>query len=191
MTIGAYWPDHLLTLEEWNALPEDNSRFYELVEGVLIAAPRPPSRHQRAALRLCMQIEPELPPGYSVLMQAEVVVDDDHPPTVRVPDVLVAPTAGIEANLPRWNADDLLLAVEILADGTRRTDRRTKFVEYATAGIRHYWLVDFDPLSLSAYHLIDGRYELVAQGHEAVTLELLGVRMTIELPQLTSSRAGR
>ncbi|XVV01984.1 hypothetical protein ACQPW3_32055 [Actinosynnema sp. CA-248983] len=32
------WPDHLLTLEEWDALPEIESHHVELVEGVLVAA---------------------------------------------------------------------------------------------------------------------------------------------------------
>jgi hypothetical protein len=32
-------PDHLLTLAEWDALPEDTSRHYELAEGVLVGRP--------------------------------------------------------------------------------------------------------------------------------------------------------
>ncbi len=35
--ITASWPDHLLTLTEWDALPEDTSRRCESVEGVLPA----------------------------------------------------------------------------------------------------------------------------------------------------------
>jgi hypothetical protein len=34
------WPDHLLTLDEWGDLPEDNRFRLEAVEGVLIVAPR-------------------------------------------------------------------------------------------------------------------------------------------------------
>jgi hypothetical protein len=33
--IAEAFPDHLLTLEEFTRLPEDNSRRYELQEGVL------------------------------------------------------------------------------------------------------------------------------------------------------------
>jgi hypothetical protein len=29
------WPDHLLSLAEWDELPEDVSRRFELVEGML------------------------------------------------------------------------------------------------------------------------------------------------------------
>ncbi|MGH3686111.1 MAG: hypothetical protein ACRDRE_12035 [Pseudonocardiaceae bacterium] len=37
----ASWPDHLLTLTEWDTLPEDTSRRCGLVEGVLLVVPRP------------------------------------------------------------------------------------------------------------------------------------------------------
>jgi hypothetical protein len=48
------FPDHLLTLEEFTQLPEDNSRHYELQEGVLIVRPRAawlPARQARSATR--------------------------------------------------------------------------------------------------------------------------------------------
>ncbi|MBF6164068.1 Uma2 family endonuclease [Streptomyces gardneri] len=189
MSIGSYWPDHLLTLAEWEALPEDNSRCYELVEGVLLASPRPASRHQWATLRLAAQIEPQLPADYSALVQSEVVVFDGRLPTVRVPDVLAGPSEDLAANLPRWNATDILLAVEILADGTRRTDRLTKWFEYADAGIEHYWLLDLEPVRLTAYRLIGGGYELVAECSGSVTTELAGSPITIDLTGLTSRRA--
>ncbi|WP_159849454.1 Uma2 family endonuclease [Nocardia sp. CY41] len=124
-------------------------------------------------------------------MQSEVVVDDGPPPTVRVPDVLVGPSADIAANLPPWNAREVLLVVEVLADGTRRTDRRTKFFEYAAAGIRHYWLVDLEPVGVTAYTLIDGGYQLAANTSDAVALELAETTVTLDPEALTSSRAGR
>ncbi|WP_218021114.1 Uma2 family endonuclease [Nocardia mikamii] len=116
-----HWPDRLLTMADWEALPEDNSRSYELVEGVLI----------------------------------------------------VVPDAGIEAN-PRWNANEVLLAVEILSPGSRRTDRVTEFAEYAEAGIEHYWLLDLDaPTTLTGYRRID----------------LSGTPVTIDLTALIGSRS--
>lgn len=33
------WPTHLLTLEDWEALPEDSALRLELVEGVLAIVP--------------------------------------------------------------------------------------------------------------------------------------------------------
>ncbi|MGK8554166.1 Uma2 family endonuclease [Nocardia gipuzkoensis] len=192
MTVEMHWPDHLLTLEDWIALPEDSSRSYELVEGVLVVSPKPVSQHQRAFLRLSAQLEPQLPPTLGVLADTEVLIDAGRLPTIRVPDIIVVPEAGINANLPRWNAADVLLAVEVLSPGSRRTDRVTKFFEYAEAGIDYYWLIDIDdPTSLAAYRLIDGDYALVAEQSGQVTLDLAGTPITIDIAALTSSRAGQ
>ncbi|WP_330233487.1 Uma2 family endonuclease [Nocardia sp. NBC_00508] len=192
MTVEMHWPDHLLTLEDWIALPEDSSRSYELVEGVLVVSPRPVSQHQRAIWRLAAQLEPQLPSTHGVLTESEVLIDASPLPTIRVPDVLVVLEAGIDANQPRWDAADVLLAVEILSAGSRRTDRVTKFFEYADAGIEHYWLVDLDkPTSLAAYHLIDGDYELAAEQSGRMTVDLAGTGITIDIAALTSSRTDR
>jgi Uma2 family endonuclease len=176
-------------MADWEALPEDNSRSYELVEGVLIVSPRPVSKHQRAMWRLAAQLEPQLPPTLGVLTETEVVIDPVAPPTVRVPDLIVVPDAGIETN-PRWNADEVLLAVEILSPGSRRTDRVAKFAEYAEAGIEHYWLVDLDaPTTLTGYRLVGDYYELIADNQSTVRIDLSGTPVTIDLTALTGSRS--
>lgn len=184
------WPDRLLTLDDWIALPEDNSHRYELAEGVLVVSPRPVSRHQRAVLRLGAQLEPQLPAALGVLPEVELIVEPGTPPTVRVPDLLVGTDAGIEANLPRWVPDDVSLVVEILSNGTRRTDRVTKFAEYAEVGIEYYWMIDLDdPVSLTAFHLIGGFYENVGEFTSRATLFLHDTKVTIDLAALTSGRA--
>jgi Uma2 family endonuclease len=154
MTAQAY-PDHLLTLEEFAALPEDNSRRYELQEGVLIVSPRAASLHTQVALHLQMSLYSQLPDGWRVAADMEVVVTEPgFLAGVRVPDVVIAPTDVIKANLPRFAADQVLVAVEIISPGSRRTDTVVKPVEYANAGIPYYWVIDMDaPLSLAAYHL--------------------------------------
>lgn len=51
-------------------------------------------------------------------------------------------------------AADVVLAVEILSTGSRRTDSVIKHGEYADAGIGHYWMVDLlGGPSLTACHL--------------------------------------
>ncbi len=158
---AAFWPDHLLTLAEWDALPPDTSRCYELVEGVLLVVPRPAPLHQRAMWKLCHQIEGQLPDELTVLPDVEVLVRAGEPPTVRAPDVIITRAARAAANPSRLDAADVLVAVEIISPGTGTTDRVTKL--YEDAGIPHYWLVDLDkPVSLTAYTLVDGYYEHVA-----------------------------
>ncbi|MBF6472928.1 MULTISPECIES: Uma2 family endonuclease [Nocardia] len=192
MTVDVTWPDHLLTLEDWIALPEDSSRSYELVEGVLVVSPRPVLRHQFAVWQLAAQIHPQLPYELAAVAEAELVVDPAQPPTVRVPDVLVIRRKALADDLARVLPEDVKLAVEILSAGSRRTDRVTKFFEYAEVGIEYYWLIDLDePVSLSAYRLIDGDYELVAERSGSVTVELAGNPVTLDLGALTSEHPGR
>jgi Uma2 family endonuclease len=85
-------PRGLLTLADWEALPEDNSARYELQEGVLVASPRPAKPQQRAMFLLAAQIEPQLPPGWIHLEDFEVVVRAVDPAIIRVPDLTIVRT---------------------------------------------------------------------------------------------------
>lgn len=155
-------PDHLLSLPEWVALPEDRDRVYELQEGVLIAGPRPGSPHQRMVGELAYALHPQLPAGWGVVFGVEVVTEPGFPASVRVPD-LVVHRDDIAGDVPHFLAEQVLIAVEVIADGTRLTDTLIKPVEYARAGIPWYWAVDLgDAPSLVAYRLVDGRYQEAA-----------------------------
>jgi Uma2 family endonuclease len=184
----APWPDHLLSLTEWDTLTDDPGRRYELIEGVLIVVPRPAPLHQRVMVRLAAELDRQLPDILTALADVEVVIDAVHPATVRVPDVVVVPTRVAERNPPRLDAADVLLAVEIISPGTRRTDRVTKLTEYADAGIAAYWLVDLDPpTTLTAYTLVDGDYEIAAEGTADLTL-LSPAEVQIRVERLTTRR---
>lgn len=80
-------------------------------------------------------------------------------------------TSRSRGNPPRFDASDVLLAVEIMSPGSRRTNRITKPAEYAELGIPHYWTIDLDePATLVAHTLVDGRYEAVVEGTGVVEL---------------------
>ncbi|MBP2323403.1 Uma2 family endonuclease [Kibdelosporangium banguiense] len=158
------WPDHLLSLADWEALPEDNSRHFELVEGVLQVSPHPVWNHQRAITKLLGRLDSQLPQDLVVQPEFELVLSDSFPPTIRVPDLLVVPEAVGRTNPPRVRAEDVLLVVEVVSPGSRKIDRVHKLNEYAEAGIPDYWIVDLDPpVSVTAFQLIDGDYELNAE----------------------------
>ncbi|RKT56801.1 Uma2 family endonuclease [Saccharothrix australiensis] len=168
---GLSWPDHLLALEEWDALPEIESHHVELVEGVLVAAPKPTPKHQVAMMRLGTLLDDRLPVDVVAVPGVEVLVDPVPPITVRAPDMVVVPTGRAREYPTRYDAEDILVAVEIVSPGTGRTDRVTKLFEYADAGIPHYWLLDLDdPVTLTAFTLVDGDYEHVAGGTGKVEL---------------------
>lgn len=179
------WPNHLLTLDEWEALPEDSGMRLELAEGLLVMTPMPLPWHRRASNRLAYRLDEQLPGHLTALAEVDVVVTE-WPLTIRVPDVLVTRTEVYERNPPRLAAADVLLAVEILSDGTRRVDRILKPAEYAEAGIPRYWIVDVDPpTTLLSYTLVDGHYELSAEGTGRAVLDVDGHPVTLDLPALT------
>lgn len=169
------WPDHLLTLDEWDALADDDTyRRAELVEGVLQMSPSPTTRHQRAQFALMKQLDRALTgSALALINDVDVVLTSSFPPTVRQPDVLVVPAAALQGDPTRLSAADVQLAVEITSPGSRRIDRVMKSVDYAEAGISAYWIVDLDaPVSIDAFELRDGRYEPVLQsGTGRVTLD--------------------
>jgi Uma2 family endonuclease len=178
------WPNQHLTLEEWAALPEAEGVRVELVEGLVVMTPMPMFRHQRAAMRLGTFLDEQLPRTLTAAAAVEVVVSDP-PPTVRVPDVIVTRNDVAERNPPRIAAADILLAVEVLSDGTRRVDRVLKFSEYADAGIPQYWIADLGaPTTLLAYQLVGGAYELSGEHSGRVELPVTGHPVTIDLDAL-------
>lgn len=186
------WPERLLTLDDWADLPTDSSRRFELVEGVLVATPRPAVLHQLAIVRLCAALQERLPDELVAVGEMEVVVASGATTgaaTVRVPDVIVVPTAVAEQNPARVAAPDVVVAVEVVSPGTKVTDRVTKPVEYAEAGIPGYWIVDLDPpaVTMTAHLLVDGAYEITAEGDGVLRL-ITPIEVMIDLRRLTDLR---
>lgn len=132
----------LMTLEEYDALPEDNSAHYELQEGVLVVSPRAVRKHQKALKQLAFQLDRLLPQEWETVLDFEVIVRAEQPVILRAPDLVVVRAEGPEK---RVDADEVLIAVEIISPGSRNVDTYLKPVEYAAADIPHYWLVDLDP----------------------------------------------
>lgn len=179
------WPNQLLTLEEWDALPAEDGVRHELLEGLVVMTPVPVSLHQRAAMRLGYRLDQQVPVELTAISEVEVVVVLS-PPTARRPDVTVTRSAAHDANPARISASDVLLVVEILSDGTRKVDRILKFAEYAEAGIAQYWLLDVDSqVTLTAFTLVDGRYELSGEYTGKAAPDVAGHPVTLDLDALT------
>ncbi|GEE00809.1 hypothetical protein nbrc107696_12550 [Gordonia spumicola] len=146
--------NELMSLEQWRALGEDTSTRSELQEGVLIVSPSPSPRHQRAIMRLGVDLHAVLPAEYDLIPEVDVVLDSAFPSTVRRPDLVLTRRAT-----GPLVARDVVLVVEILSPGTRRVDLVLKRHEYAEAGITNYWIVDVDDRPrLLPLTLVDGEY---------------------------------
>jgi Uma2 family endonuclease len=175
-------PDHLIDLAEWSALPEDSTARYELVEGVMVTSPRAVPRHQYLVHALCEQLSDQIGEGPVALAEVELVIDGvagRGPATVRVPDLVVARARALDGR-PRLVPDDVLLVIEVLSPGTRRTDRVAKLAEYAEVGIPHYVIVDPDG-PITEFALDGAAYRLVAT-HDRVAALAVGPTLTLPRP---------
>jgi len=151
---------HLLTVTEYAALGEDEHGRRELMEGNLVSSPGPSPDHNTAVPRIAMQLTPQLPEHVEVIPDIDVdlqLVPPDQPGFARRPDVILAQQAArhrVRAEGGLIRASEVLLVVEVVSPGSRRTDNVVKRAEYADAGIPHYWIVDIDqPVSLLACRL--------------------------------------
>jgi Uma2 family endonuclease len=165
------WPDHLLSLEEWEELPADICGHHELTEGVVWALPRPEPHHQAARSNLAADLNRQLPDALRAIEDSEVVIEASFPATVRAPDVMVISESLFQRNPPRIDASEVLLAVEVISPGSSKTDRILKVAEYAGAGIPYYWVIDLtSPASLTTFALVEDKYEITDKVTGPVTL---------------------
>lgn len=176
------------TYDDLKKLPEH--LIGEIIDGELIATPRPVPAHGRAAGQIFGGLHgpfdrdsggPSGPGGWWFLFEPELHLHGD----VLVPDVAGwrrermpknATASGIELP-PDW-------VCEILSRSTARHDRLGKMQIYAREKISHVWLVDPVNHVLEVYRLNEERLELTQvfseaekariEPFDAVELELQG-----------------
>ena len=140
----------LMTVAEFAALDEESEFIVELQEGHLVMSPRAVPDHQFCQGELRSRLTEQVPEHLEVLADVDVdleLVEPGRPGFARVPDLVVTYLTARrrvrrEGGLIR--ASEVVLAVEILSPGSRRTDTVIKHGEYADAGIGHYWMIDLD-----------------------------------------------
>ncbi|MGH3905537.1 MAG: Uma2 family endonuclease [Pseudonocardiaceae bacterium] len=153
---------HLLTVAEYAELGETEPGYTELLEGRLLMSPSPVPDHNFAAAELLVQLRPQLPDHLEVLPDLDVdleLVPPDQPGFSRRPDLMIVQREArrrVRKAGGLIRAAEVLVVVEIVSPGSRRTDQVTKRGEYADAGIPHYWIVDLDePVTLLGCHLAE------------------------------------
>jgi Uma2 family endonuclease len=151
-------PAHRYSVAEFAALPEDTSATYELQEGLLVVSPRPAPAHMLAIGELYAQLRGQLPAGLLAIPEIDVQLEG-VPTTVRVPDLVIVDMDAYD-HTALARSSQVVVAVEVLSPGSVRTDTVVKLMEYADAGIPHFWLIDPEPpVTATVYRLVDGEYQ--------------------------------
>ena len=145
------------TRTDFEALPDDERRRWELLDGAFVVSPAPTPAHQRALMRLWKLLDAVVPSGLEVFaspLDAFLATGDVLEPDVLVVDKRVVGEKGVEG-AP-------LLAVEVLSPSSRRRDVGDKLTAYRDAGVPSYWVVDPVDPRLRVWQLEDGEYVEIA-----------------------------
>ncbi|MFD8012692.1 Uma2 family endonuclease [Streptomyces sp. NPDC058955] len=163
------------TIEEVLALGEDRGQRRELMGEALLMSPAPGTKHQRASSRLWGLLDAAVQTAgvdAEVLEAVNVILPDG----LFIPDIVVVEAAAAAENPITYDADAVLLVVEIVSPSSsgRRTDRLLKPPYYAEAGIEHLWRLELEPApALVVSELSDGRYveRVVAEAGRGTVVE--------------------
>ena len=152
------------TVEDVLELPDDAPRV-ELNDGVMVVVPSPTFHHQDIGALLWMWFRQHAPEGYRPGLAVGVATGFKNS---LEPDVVLLREPV--ANSHFYDAAQAAIAVEVVSPSTRRRDRLQKPVEYAAAGVTHYWRIEQDPLHVFAYDLVNGNYQLAGDSAEELVL---------------------
>ena len=132
------WLFEPMSAEVYDALPENECKGIEVVDGMIRPHPSFPLGSNIAS-DICGMIEEAGAPDWHAVVRVDLRLSND-PLVNRVPDVLVfSAKAGIHERVP---LSAVLATVEVAAPTSLRADRYEKPVEYAEAGIPYHWRVE-------------------------------------------------
>ncbi|MEO8877395.1 MAG: Uma2 family endonuclease, partial [Polyangiaceae bacterium] len=160
-----------MTLEEWAALDEDDSR--ELVDGFLEDAEVPSYWHELIISWLIEFLRPRFRDGFVVASGVKFGVGARRG---RMPDVsCYGPGKKPEARGVVRVPPDIVVEVVSPSPRDERRDRIEKPDDYAAFGVKYYWMVDPEFRSFEVWELgADGRYVRAAAATSGSAVKIPG-----------------
>jgi len=148
--------------EDLFGLPEN--MVGEIIDGELLAAPRPSRKHTVAASRMGYEIGPTYdfgrgggPGGWVIILEPEIAFADD----ILVPDLAGWKKERFPVEEPHnWISVAPDWVCEVLSPASARRDRADKMPIYARHQVGHLWLLDPGLQTLEIYALEQGRWVL-------------------------------
>ncbi|MFJ7413854.1 Uma2 family endonuclease [Streptomyces sp. NPDC098077] len=132
-------PQDGYTVDDLFTLP-DLPPHTELIDGSLVFVSPQRDFHSTMIDLLVTGLRSTAPPEVKVRREMTVVLDRRNGPE---PDVSVVRAEAVTGpDVTRYQAADVLLAVEVVSPDSEARDREAKPHKYATAGIPHFWLVE-------------------------------------------------
>jgi Uma2 family endonuclease len=139
---GTRWPvppQDGYTVDDLFTLP-DLPPHTELIDGSLVFVSPQRYFHSSMIDLLVAGLRRAVPKELKVVREMTVVLDRRNGPEPDLSVVRAEAVTGLEQT--RFEASDVLLAVEVVSPDSEARDRDTKPHKYAAAGIPHFWLVE-------------------------------------------------
>lgn len=134
-------------------LPYD--KRYEIIDGDLHMTPAPLTYHQKITRNIYLLLWEYVKKnnlGELLFAPVDVVFSNED---IVQPDIVFI-SKQKESILTEENIQGVPdLIIEVLSPSTRQWDKEIKLKLYEKYGVREYWIVDPEALSVEVYHLID------------------------------------
>ena len=143
------------TIDDYYKLPED--RRVELIDGVLYDMASPTSIHQMIIGKLhAMFLSLIASSGVDCIpfiAPCDVKIDKDDDKTIVEPDLFIVCDKSKIAKKRINGAPDLI--IEVLSPSSKKYDHYVKFARYGRAGVREYWIVDWEKQRVTVHDMIE------------------------------------
>lgn len=145
-------PQDGYTVDDLFTLP-DLPPHTELIDGGLVFVSPQRRFHSNMIDLLVTGLRHDLPDELRVSREMTVVLDKRNGPE---PDIVVVRANAITGDdQTSYEAQDVLLAVEVVPPDSESRDRTTKPVKYAAAGIPNFWRVEHNSGSGPVVHVYE------------------------------------
>ncbi|MET9256666.1 Uma2 family endonuclease [Streptomyces sp. NPDC003717] len=163
------------TLDDLFTLPNLPCRA-DLIDGRLHFHDPQSSFHSVTVDLLVSGLRRSAPTAFDVSRNMTVVIDRRNGPE---PDVSLIRAEAITGwDQMSYRAEDVVLAIEVVAKDTEARDRGIKPRKYAAAGIHHFWLVSMDRESqrpvveVYEHDAVTGTYALTGIHHDHLKISV-------------------
>ncbi len=159
---------HLSNLKTINDLErKGEDKRYELINGHIIFTEAPSVRHQRIVRDVGRIIDQFIRSNDGKCEVFDVGINtilDEDDYTLVIPDIAVLCDPSKLTDKGIWGPPDWV--IEVVSESTRARDYKNKMHKYMGAGVREYWVIDFEkdkivtfiegePMSIKIYGLKD------------------------------------
>ncbi len=150
------------TYEDYLLFPEDGKR-HELIDGEHYMTPAPSTKHQRISgntFIILSNFVKNNKLGEVFYAPCDIVFSDID---VVQPDIIFISNENMRIITEKNVKGAPDLAIEIISETTRRTDKVIKRRLYEKFGVKEYWIIDPVVDTLEVYRPTEGGYKKIAE----------------------------